>query len=171
MEAVVWKEGSLPEGPSADSPAPRLRIGDHLVSPRQFTSHHGIYVGNGQVVHYAGLAIGLQAGPVKVSSVEEFLAHHSYTVREYKTRTYSREESVERARARIGEDLYHPAFNNCEHFVTWCITGKTRSTQVDLLFSLTGGAWGLLLSRLGPLFHAHYRWMRTNLFRRPQNTR
>src|SRR5512147_739281 len=146
MEAVVWKEGSLPEGPSADSPAPRLRIGDHLVSPRQFTSHHGIYVGNGQVVHYAGLAIGLQAGPVKVSSVEEFLAHHSYTVREYKTRTYSREESVEMARARIGEDLYHPAFNNCEHFVTWCITGKTRSSRLTCS--------SVLLAALGVCFSA-----------------
>src|SRR5512147_1582734 len=69
MEAVVRKEGSLPEGPSADSPAPRLRIGDHLVSARRFTSHHGIYLGNGQVIHYAGLASGLQAGPVKVSSL------------------------------------------------------------------------------------------------------
>ena len=55
-------------------------------------------------------ASGLQAGPVKVSSLEDFLADHPYTIREYKTRTYSREECVERARARIGEDLYHPAF-------------------------------------------------------------
>ena len=163
VQSGVLKEGrSLPETPTVDSPAPRLRIGDHLVSARRFTSHHGIYLGNGQVIHYAGLASGLQAGPVKVSSLEDFLADHSYKVREYKTRTYSREESVERARARIGEDLYHPVFNNCEHFVTWCITGKTRSTQVDLLFGLTGGAWGLLLSRSGPVLHALYRWMRTN---------
>jgi hypothetical protein len=46
----------LPEIPPADSPAPRLRIGDHLVSS-------SIYLGNGQVIHYAGLASGLQAGP------------------------------------------------------------------------------------------------------------
>ena len=85
------------------------------------------------------------------------LADHPCEVREYKKRKYSREESVERARARIGEDLYHPAFNDCEHFVTWCITGKTRSTQVDLLFGLTGGVWGLLLSRSGPVsFTAGY---------------
>ena len=87
--------------------APRLRIGDHLVSARRFISHHGIYVGNGQVIHYGGLASGLQAGPVKVSPLVGFLADHPYKLREYKTRTYSREESVEMARARIGEDLYH----------------------------------------------------------------
>jgi hypothetical protein len=69
---------------------------------------------------------------VKVSPLIEFLADHPYKVREYKTRTYSGEDSVERARARIGEDLYHPVLNNCEHFVTWCITGKPRSTQVDM---------------------------------------
>ena len=92
----------------------------------------------------------------------------SLHVREYKTRTYSREESLERARTRIGEDRYHPVLNNCEHFVTWCITGKTRSTQVDLLFGLTGGPWGLLLSRSGPVLHGLYRWIRTNL-QRPQN--
>jgi hypothetical protein len=165
----MLEEGrSLPETPSADSPAPRLRIGDHLVSSRRFLTHHGIYIGNGQVIHYAGLASGLQAGPVKVSSLEDFLADHPYKVREYTMRTYSREESVERARARIGEDLYHPAFNNCEHFVAWCITWKTRSTQVDMLFGLTGGAWGLLLSRSGPVLHALYRRVRTN-FQRLRN--
>jgi hypothetical protein len=104
---------------------------------------------------------------VKVSPLENFLADHPYKVREYKTRRYSREESVERARARIGEDLYHTVFNNCGHFVAWCITGTTRSTQ-DLLFGLTGGAWGLLLSRSGPVLHALYRRIRTN-FQIPRN--
>jgi hypothetical protein len=95
--------------------------------------------------------------------LEDFLEGHPYKVRQYKTRTYSGEESIERARARLGEALYHPFFNNCEHFVTWCITGKTRSTQVDLLFGLTGGPWGLLLSRSGPVLHGLYRWIRTDL--------
>ena len=158
----------MPQGSFVDGPAPGLRIGDHLVSARRFIRHHGIYVGNGQVIHYGGLASGLQAGPVKVSSLQDFLAGHPYTVREYKTRRYSREESVERARARIGEDFYHAAFNNCEQFVTWCITGKTRSMQVDFLFGLTGGPWGLFLSRSGPVLHALYRRIRANL-RKPQN--
>ena len=84
----------MPETPTVDSPAPRLRIGDHLVSARRFISHHGIYVGNGQVIHYAGLATGLQAGPVKISPLQDFLANHPYKVREYKTRTYSRKNPL-----------------------------------------------------------------------------
>ena len=51
----------MPESASVGSPAPQLRLGDHLLSPRRFITHHGIYAGNGQVIHYAGLASGLQA--------------------------------------------------------------------------------------------------------------
>ena len=29
--------------------------GSHLISPRRGYTHHGIYVGDGKVVHYAGL--------------------------------------------------------------------------------------------------------------------
>jgi hypothetical protein len=31
----------------------------------------------------------------------------------------------------LGEDTYSLAFNNCEHFVTWCILGVKSSAQVN----------------------------------------
>ena len=31
----------------------------------------------------------------------------------------------------IGEHEYHVLWNNCEHFVNWCRTGKRESQQVD----------------------------------------
>src|SRR5882762_7929917 len=40
-------------------------LGAHLVTPRGAYSHHGIYVGKGKVVHYAGLARSLHRGPVE----------------------------------------------------------------------------------------------------------
>lgn len=44
---------------------------------------------------------------------------------------YSPEETVERARSKVGEKEYNLIFNNCEHFAIWCKTGIHKSTQVD----------------------------------------
>ena len=33
--------------------------------------------------------------------------------------------------SRLGEQNYNLLFNNCEHFATWCKTGRHRSVQVD----------------------------------------
>jgi hypothetical protein len=138
----------------------RLKLGDHLVSRRVLFSHHGLYVGRNKVIHYAGLADGLQSGPVKISTLEEFLAGHPYEVRDYKKRRYSRRQAVARARARIAENLYNAAFNNCEHFVEWCIAGKHRSRQADIVMGVTGGLGGFLLSRGGAVAHAASRLLR-----------
>ena len=51
---------------------------------------------------------------------------------------YSPEETVERARSRIGEDKYDLAMNNCEHFAIWCKTGMHESYQVDGILSMVG---------------------------------
>ncbi len=107
------------------------KIGDHLKSSRGIYTHHGIYVGNGRVIHYSGLADGLQSGPVEEVSLEEFSAGHSYEIVEHPNRKFSREESVRRAKSRIGENAYSITGNNCEHFVNWCIEGDHKSEQVD----------------------------------------
>ncbi len=44
---------------------------------------------------------------------------------------YSGEETVERARSRLGEGSYNLALNNCEHFAVWCKTGVKDSSQVN----------------------------------------
>ena len=141
----------------------RLKLGDHLVSPRTLYYHHGLYVGGNKVIHYAGLANGIQSGPVKLSTLEEFLAGRLYELRKYEERKYSRRQAVARARARLGEDLYNPAFNNCEHFVDWCITGKYRSQQADIVMGVSGGLGGFLLSRGGAALHAASRVLRAEI--------
>lgn len=45
---------------------------------------------------------------------------------------FSPEETVERAKSRLGEDKYSLVFNNCEHFAIWCKTGVHESHQVNL---------------------------------------
>ena len=44
---------------------------------------------------------------------------------------YSPEETVRRARSRIGEKKFSLISNNCEHFAMWCKTGITQSFQVN----------------------------------------
>ena len=39
--------------------------------------------------------------------------------------------TLRRAMSRLGEQNYNLLFNNCEHFATWCKTGRHRSEQVD----------------------------------------
>lgn len=57
---------------------------------------------------------------------------------------YSPEETIARAKSRIGEEKYALPFNNCEHFAIWCKTGVHESHQVN--------AW---LTRFADLAHRY----------------
>jgi Lecithin retinol acyltransferase len=46
-----------------------LSLGAHIVTARGGYVHHGIYVGNGLVVHYGGLVGGLRAGPIEARTL------------------------------------------------------------------------------------------------------
>ncbi|WJG20713.1 lecithin retinol acyltransferase family protein [Vibrio furnissii] len=105
-------------------------IGSHLITPRSVYTHHGIYVGNGIVVHYSGLADGLDSGPVEEADLETFSAGKGFIVKTYKN-AFSPDVVVDRARSRVGESSYNVFNNNCEHFCHWCILGDHTSPQVD----------------------------------------
>jgi len=105
-------------------------IGAHLVTQRRGYSHHGIYVGNGRVLHYAGLCRGLHTGQVEELSLEHFGAGSDVEVRIGLLPCFTGEEVVRRARSRLGERRYRLLSNNCEHFCTWCLYGEARSEQV-----------------------------------------
>jgi hypothetical protein len=107
----------------------------HLVTPRTLYSHHGIYVGGGRVIHYAGLANGLWRGPVEDVSLERFARGRGIRIRSEKPRFDSR-RVVERARSRLGERRYRLLTNNCEHFCAWVLRGESCSRQVDSLRAL-----------------------------------
>ena len=49
---------------------------------------------------------------------------------------YSGEETVERARSRLGQGGYNLALNNCEHFAVWCKTGVRDSSQVNNILDI-----------------------------------
>jgi hypothetical protein len=109
--------------------------GAHIISPRRGFLHHGIYIGNGRVVHYAGLAYGLFGGPVEEVSLARFARGRSVWTRWRRCPAFDRAEVVRRARSRVGEDRYQILHNNCEHFCEWCIDGESRSYQIERLLS------------------------------------
>ncbi len=113
-----------------------LPLGAHLLTPRRGYTHHGIYVGNGRVVHYAGLVRSRVWGPVEEVSLDVFADGRSLFVKTSVAALYPAEAIVERARSRIGEDSYRITTNNCEHFCEWVLRGESRSEQVERWFAV-----------------------------------
>ena len=110
-----------------------LPIGAHLVTMRTWYEHHGIYAGNGRVVHYSGFCHGYHAGPVEEVSLADFERGQGFRIRLHGHALFAGEQIVARARSRIGEHGYRLLANNCEHFCEWCTTGRSRSRQVERL--------------------------------------
>ncbi|MEX3936404.1 lecithin retinol acyltransferase family protein [Paraburkholderia phymatum] len=111
-----------------DEPA----LGSHLVTQRCGYEHHGVYVGRGKVIHYAGFAKSAHRAPVEEVSLEQFADGHVVVVRPHPFPKYSGAETVVRARSRLGENRYRLLTNNCEHFCAWCLLGESRSEQIHV---------------------------------------
>lgn len=122
-----------------------LTVGDHLVTKRLGYTHHGIYLGRGKVIHYSGLANGLRAGPVEITSLDHFSQGKPTYVQSHENRVFCHKQTVKRARSRLTEDKYNLLTNNCEHFINWCIYGKACSEQVSnvAIYILSGGVSGI----------------------------
>ena len=99
---------------------------DHLQVPRQhgLFNHHGIDLGDGTVAHY------LEGREILRSSTDEFSQGQPLSVIKHADASPVR-VTLQRAMSRIGEQNYNLLFNNCEHFATWCKTGRHRSGQID----------------------------------------
>lgn len=66
-----------------------------------------------------------------------FLDYYSGAFRNVNRNTFSAEETIKRAKSRIGEKKYNLITNNCEHFAMWCKTGVSESSQVKKFVSST----------------------------------
>lgn len=99
-----------------------LEKGDHLVVARGVYTHHGIYVGEHRVIHYKNYW-------VQETSLEDFCHANTFWVYDHEERL-SREETIARARSKIGDADYDLLTNNCEHFAWWCCTDAKWSHQV-----------------------------------------
>lgn len=90
-------------------------IGSHLFVQRIGYTHHGLYIGDNEVIHY------LKKG-VRRDSLEVFADGARIFVKNSPLK-YDKDEVVRRARYRVWEEEYNVIFNNCESFVRWCRSG------------------------------------------------
>ncbi|WP_420992129.1 lecithin retinol acyltransferase family protein [Cupriavidus sp. 30B13] len=141
-----WHDGPLvPLAPGSEPP-----LAAHLIIARSGYWHHGIYVGHGKVVHYAGLVGAWRSGPVEEIPLARFAAGQALWMHANCNCCFDAPETIRRARSRLGECRYKLLTNNCEHFCNWCLTGTSYSAQVrcclrDPLAALRA-AFGLLLT-------------------------
>ena len=105
--------------------------GTHLIVLRRGYRHHGIYVGGGRVIHYAGLSRHRQ-GRIEEVSLDDFIRNRPIHLGRAPDETRGH-DIVLRARSRLGECRYDLLNNNCEHFCNWCLLGESRSQQVESL--------------------------------------
>ena len=124
----IGENGALSPCGQADIP-----VGAHLVTVRRGYLHHGIYVGEGKVVHYAGLCRLWHRGPIEEVPLESFSAGRPMFIKAISNARFNGPEVVARARSRLGENRYRITSNNCEHFCEWCVHGEPRSSQVERL--------------------------------------
>ena len=115
----------------------RVRIGS--------VYHYGIFVSEEEII-----AFGLPPLPDFAGEAERFLVcarsaevfccgqilETAVLDRPERRKRFPPEETVRRARARLGEDGYHLIRNNCEHFAWECVFGEHRSLQEEAVFRL-----------------------------------
>jgi hypothetical protein len=126
MNASVCKRAPV-SAAGGSEPVP----GTQLVVSRRGYRHHGIYAGQGRVIHYAGV-IRYPRGCIEEISLEAFMEGRPLHVGTAPDEARGR-DIVRRARSRLGECRYDLLRNNCEHFCNWCQLGESRSDQVESL--------------------------------------
>lgn len=120
------------------------RKGDHIRVNRGIYAHHGIYIGDEEVIHFTGTEddsiLDWSKNEVIKTDLNYFLKGGQFEVKEYTydelKDLYPVEHIVAYARACLGDRGYNLVFNNCEHFANTCTLGRFRSKQVEKVFNM-----------------------------------
>jgi hypothetical protein len=106
--------------------------GDHIKVRRAggLYTHHGIDLGDGTVVHFSGEPLRLAEACIERISLEGFLQNGVMRVVRHRGAVRPSDEVVAAALSMVGNKNYDLLVNNCEHFATFCKTGKARSGQI-----------------------------------------
>ena len=120
----------------------RLRVERRLAGSTVVYMHHGIDIGDGTVVHARpdDFRSPLAGGRVERTSLADFAGGGTVLVTTEPPAVYPPDDVVARAIEHVGREGYCPVVDNCEHFATWCATGKRTSRQVDIVLARISGA-------------------------------
>ncbi|MFG0576519.1 lecithin retinol acyltransferase family protein [Shewanella sp. yb_14] len=102
----------------------QFKAGDHLVTnidPFGITEHHGLYTGNGMIIHKA------KSGIIEEVPLEAFSDGNEVR---FKRRVPLSRKAVEEARRHLGEMHYQLFSDNCEHFVNKVADDRSTSNQI-----------------------------------------
>ena len=131
-----------------------LLPGDHVYVKRtsRHYKHHGIYIGHGQVIHVSGSIREKRDPEVRESDLSTFLNGGILRRRNYKKRLPAF-ETIRIAKKQLHYKHFSIVRNNCEHFATYCVTGKKKSRQVrKILYGLSTATAGIALFALTRIF-------------------
>lgn len=106
-----------------------FRPGDHLAANRVLYEHHGIYLGDGSVIHFTATSKRKEEAEIRIDSIDDFANKDRVRRVEY-AECSPPEVVIDRARKCLGRDGYSLFSNNCEHFARWCKTGAQESQQI-----------------------------------------
>lgn len=116
------------------------RAGDMVRIRLGSVYHYGIFVSEDEVIQF-GMPPTAEnraaEGDVRVlaTDIDVFacgcIVETAQLDRAEQKRRLSPDETVRRARARLGESGYNILHNNCEHFVNACVFGESRCTQEE----------------------------------------
>ncbi len=120
-----------------------LKEGDVVWVQRIGYKHFGIYVGEDNIIHYT--STDNRENTIMQTNMSFFLQKKTHWfVIDFDELTnisnwsvFSAEETVKRAKSRLGEDKYNLVVNNCEHFAFWCKTGISESDQINELLYIS----------------------------------
>ncbi len=123
--------------------------GDQIRVNRGFYYHHGIYIDDDNVIHFAsptGSEISPETAVVHKTTLRGFLKDGEVEVRCYTDEELKRRRPVSDiinyAILHQGEKGYNLVYNNCEHFSNRCAFGVSESDQVNNVFSSLGALFG-----------------------------
>ena len=132
-----------------------LLPGDHIHVKRKsrFYTHHGIYIGDRKVIHVAGSLREKIDPEVRETDLFRFLKEGRLKRRVYEQRLPA-SETIRIAKEQLSNKNFSVIWNNCEHFATYCATGKKKSLQTKgVLAGLSIVAAGLGLFVFTRVFH------------------